>query len=63
MDLNIDNYSLHELLRLFKLPENFTAKQLKEAPLIIWVASNLIHCSVKSSMMCCIMTNVLPDCK
>lgn len=31
MDLNIDNYSLNELLRLFKLPENFTARQLKEA--------------------------------
>jgi hypothetical protein len=31
MDLNIDHYSLHDLLRLFKLPENFTAKQLKEA--------------------------------
>jgi hypothetical protein len=31
MDLNIDHYSLHDLLRLFKLPENFTSRQLKEA--------------------------------
>jgi len=31
MDLNIDHYSLQDLLRLFKLPEDFTARQLKEA--------------------------------
>lgn len=31
MDLNIDNYSLQDLLRLFKLPENFTEIELKEA--------------------------------
>jgi hypothetical protein len=31
MDLNLDNYSLKDLLQLFKLPENFTASQLKEA--------------------------------
>ena len=31
MDLNIDNYSLSELLKLFKLHENFTASEFKEA--------------------------------
>jgi len=31
MDLNIDHYSLKELLALFKLSDHFTADQLKEA--------------------------------
>jgi hypothetical protein len=31
MDLNIDNYSLKDLLHLFKLPDTFTESQLKEA--------------------------------
>lgn len=31
MDLNIDHYSLSELLKLFKLPSNFTDQDLKEA--------------------------------
>jgi len=31
MDLNIDNYSLQDLLHLFKLPDTFTEAQLKEA--------------------------------
>ncbi len=31
MDLNLDNYSLKEILDLFKLPENFTLEQLKHA--------------------------------
>ncbi len=31
MDLNIDNYSLQDLLKLFKLPDTFTESQLKEA--------------------------------
>lgn len=35
MDLNIDHYSLKELLALFKLNENFTEEQLKEARKIV----------------------------
>jgi hypothetical protein len=35
MDLNIDNYSLKDILTLFKLPENFTAANLKEARKIV----------------------------
>jgi hypothetical protein len=31
MDLNLDHYSLKELLDLFKLPEHFTLEQLKQA--------------------------------
>ena len=31
MDLNLDHYSLEDLLTLFKLPEHFTEAQLKEA--------------------------------
>jgi len=31
MDLNIDHYSLEELLKLFKLPEQFSEADLKEA--------------------------------
>jgi hypothetical protein len=31
MDLNLDNYSLKDILQLFKLPENFTSANLKEA--------------------------------
>jgi len=31
MDLNIDHYSLEDLLKLFKLPEHFTEADLKEA--------------------------------
>jgi len=31
MDLNLNNYSLHDLLRLFHLPENFNESELKEA--------------------------------
>ena len=35
MDLDIDHYSLHELLKLFKLNENFTAIEFKEAKRIV----------------------------
>lgn len=35
MDLDIDNYSLKDLLALFKLPENFTEQQLKESRKIV----------------------------
>jgi hypothetical protein len=31
MDLNLDHYSLEDLLKLFKLPEQFTEADLKEA--------------------------------
>ena len=31
MDLNLDHYSLKEILELFHLPENFTLQQLKQA--------------------------------
>jgi hypothetical protein len=31
MDLNLDHYSLEDLLKLFKLPEKFTEADLKEA--------------------------------
>jgi hypothetical protein len=31
MDLNLDHYSLTDILNLFKLPENFTLEQLKQA--------------------------------
>ena len=31
MDLNIDHYSLEDLLTLFKLPQQFTEADLKEA--------------------------------
>jgi len=31
MDLNLDNYSLKEILKLFDLPEQFTLEQLKHA--------------------------------
>ena len=34
-DLNIDNYSLDELLELFKLQRNFTANEFKEAKKIV----------------------------
>jgi hypothetical protein len=36
MDLNIDNYSLQELLKLFKLRENFTSSEFKEAKKILY---------------------------
>ena len=35
MDLNIDHYSLHELLKLFKLHENFTPADFKDAKRIV----------------------------
>ena len=35
MDLNIDHYSLSELLKLFRLNENFTASEFKEAKKIV----------------------------
>jgi len=35
MDLNIDNYSLQELLKLFKLDENFTPSEFKNARRIV----------------------------
>jgi hypothetical protein len=35
MDLNLDHYSLDELLKLFKLPKPFTEKQLKDARKIV----------------------------
>ena len=35
MDLNIDHYSLHELLKLFKLRDNFSAAEFKEAKRIV----------------------------
>jgi hypothetical protein len=35
MDLNIENYSLSELLNLFKLRENFTSAEFKEAKKIV----------------------------
>jgi hypothetical protein len=35
MDLDIDNYSLQELLKLFKLDENFTQAQFKDARRIV----------------------------
>ena len=31
MDLNLDHYSLKDLLKLFKLPEHFNESDLKEA--------------------------------
>jgi len=31
MDLNLDHYSLKDILKLFNLPENFTLEQLKQA--------------------------------
>jgi hypothetical protein len=31
MDLNLDHYTLEDLLKLFKLPEQFTEADLKEA--------------------------------
>jgi hypothetical protein len=31
MDLNLDHYSLNDILKLFNLPENFTLEQLKHA--------------------------------
>jgi hypothetical protein len=47
MDLNLDHYSLTELLKLFKLRENFTASEFKEAKKIVhalhpdkWTSSN-----------------------
>jgi hypothetical protein len=35
MDLNIENYSLSELLNLFKLRENFTSSEFKDAKKIV----------------------------
>lgn len=35
MDLNLDNYSLDDLLRLFKLRSNFTTEEFKEAKRIV----------------------------
>jgi hypothetical protein len=35
MDLNLDHYSLQDLLKLFKLRENFTANEFKEAKKIV----------------------------
>ena len=35
MDLNLDHYSLDDLLKLFKLPKPFTEKQLKQARKIV----------------------------
>ena len=35
MDLNMDHYSLQELLKLFKLQDNFTAAEFKEAKRIV----------------------------
>ena len=35
MDLDIDHYSLHELLKLFKLNENFTSAEFKDARRIV----------------------------
>jgi hypothetical protein len=35
MDLNLDHYSLDELLKLFKLPKPFTTEQLKSARKIV----------------------------
>jgi hypothetical protein len=34
-DLSIENYSLHELLKLFELPENFSDYELKNAKKIV----------------------------
>jgi hypothetical protein len=36
LDLNIDNYSLQDLLNLFKLPYNFTDENLKQAQRIVY---------------------------
>lgn len=35
MDLNLDNYSLDDLLRLFKLRSNFTTEEFKQAKRIV----------------------------
>ena len=35
MDLDIDHYSLQELLKLFKLNENFTSAEFKDARRIV----------------------------
>jgi hypothetical protein len=35
MDLNLDHYSLTDLLKLFKLSENFTASEFKDAKRIV----------------------------
>jgi hypothetical protein len=35
MDLNLDHYSLQDLLKLFKLRDNFTAAEFKEAKKIV----------------------------
>lgn len=35
VDLNLDNYDLNDILALFKLPESFTEKQLKDAKKIV----------------------------
>ena len=48
MDLNLDNYSLNDLLSLFKLPENFTSKELKEARKLV-VAVHPDKCNLDKS--------------
>ena len=35
VDLNIDNYDLHDVLNLFRIPQNFNEEDLKMAKQIV----------------------------
>ena len=35
IDLNIDNYDLNDVLKLFKMPYHFSEKELKQAKKIV----------------------------
>ena len=48
VDLNLDNYDLNDILALFKLPESFTEKQLKDAKKIVLncIQINLVYIKI-----------------